>query len=120
MINETKNSEKIVMDLKGESLGRAASAVAAALRGKNRPDFAPHRSSGVTVEIKNLSQLKIGEKKAEQKKYKRYSGYPSGLKETRLAELYKKNPREVFVKAVKGMLPNNKLRRDFIKSIIFT
>ncbi|MEK7567044.1 MAG: 50S ribosomal protein L13 [Patescibacteria group bacterium] len=117
---ETKNSQKIVMDLKGASLGRAASAVAVILRGKDRADFAPNRGPGTKVEIKNLNQLKIEEKKAEQKKYKRYSGYPSGLKETKLADLYKKNPREVFIKAVRGMLPNNKLRRDFIKNIIFT
>ena len=118
-MKEEKNIKKITVDLKGASLGRAASAVATALRGKDMPDFSPNRGANIKVEIKNLDQLKIEEKKAEQKKYKRYSGYPSGLKETKLADLYKKNPKEVFVKAVKGMLPNNKLRRDFIKNIIF-
>lgn len=118
-MTESKNSKKIIVDLKGASLGRAASAVASALRGKNSPDFASNRVPDIKVEIKNLDQLKIEEKKAGQKKYKRYSGYPSGLKETTLDALYKKNPREVFVKAVKGMLPNNKLRGGFIKNIIF-
>ncbi|QQG46430.1 MAG: 50S ribosomal protein L13 [Candidatus Niyogibacteria bacterium] len=118
---ETKNSQKVVViDLKGASLGRASSAVAAALRGKNSADFAPNKKAKIKIEIKNLDQLRISDKKAGQKSYKRYSGYPSGLKKITLGELYKKNPKEVFIKAVKGMLPNNKLRRDFIKNIIFS
>lgn len=115
-----KTKEKIVIDLKGMSLGRAASRAAVILRGKNRPDFAPNRSSGTIIEIKNLDQLKIEEKKAEQKFYKHYSGYPSGLKETKLAELYKKNPKEVFVRAVRGMLARNRLRKELIKNIVFS
>ncbi len=101
-------------------MGRAASEVASILRGKNRSDFAPNKSPEITLEIKNCDKLKIGEKKMEQKKYKRYSGYPSGLKHTKLGELYGKNPREVFIKAVKGMLPRNKLRKNLIKNIIWS
>src|SRR3989338_10069534 len=112
---ESKQKEKIVMDLRGMSLGRAASAVTAVLRGKIRSDFAPNRHPQTVVEIKNVDQLKISEKKMEQKKYKRYSCYPSGLKETKLGVLYPKNAKEVFIHAVRGMLANNKLRRDFIK-----
>ncbi len=114
-----KNKEKIIIDLKGMSLGRAASRVAVILRGKDKPNYAPNLLSQTTVEVKNLDLLKIEEKKAEQKLYKRYSGYPSGLKETKLSALYKKNPKEVFLRAVKGMIPQNKLRAELIKNIIF-
>lgn len=115
-----KEKEKIEIDLEGASLGRAATRVALILRGKTRADFAPNKAPELTLEIKNCDKLKIGEKKMEQKKYKHYSGYPSGLKLTKLDELYRKNPREVFLKAVKGMLPRNRLRKNILKNIVWS
>ena len=112
--------EKIQIDLEGVSLGRAATRVASILRGKTRADFAPNKVPQLTLELKNCDKLKIDEKKKEQKKYKRYSGYPSGLKLTKLGELYRKNPKEVFLKAVMGMLPRNRLRKITIKNIIWS
>lgn len=114
-----KVKEKIEVDLEGRTLGRAASEVAFILRGKKRADFAPNKVPEITLEIKNCNKLKIDEKKMGAKIYKRYSGYPSGLKFTKLEELYRKNPREVFLRAVKGMLPRNRLRKNIIKNIVW-
>ena len=115
-----RDQKKVIIDLRGMSLGRAASAAASALRGKHLADFAPNKSAKVTVELKNVASLQINDKKAEQKLYKRYSGYPSGLKKIKLAELYKKDPQKVFLHALKGMLAKNKLRRDFLKNVVFS
>lgn len=115
-----KDQEKIIIDLKGMSLGRAASAAALVLRGKHRADFSPNKAPRIVVEIKNVGELKIDEKKAEQKSYKRYSGYPGGLKEIKLGELYEKYPQKVFLRALKGMLAKNKLRKEFLKNVVFS
>lgn len=115
----TKDQEKIVIDLEGKSLGRSASAAALALRGKHRADFSGNKPAKIIVEIKNVEGLKIGEKTAA-KTYKRYSGYPSGLKETKFNELYKKDPQKVFLHALKGMLAKNKSRKEFLKNVVFS
>lgn len=114
-----KPKEKIEVDLEGRTLGRAASEVALILRGKKRADFAPNRAPALTLEIKNWNKLKFNEKKLGSKIYKRYSGYPSGLKLTELGELYRQNPKAVFLKAVKGMLARNRLRKNIIKNIVW-
>lgn len=109
-----------MIDVSGMALGRAASGAALALRGKKEANFLPNRLPAVRVEIKNYDQIKISEKKMSQKFYKRFSGYPSGLKKESLADLYKKDPQEVFLNAVRGMLPKNKLQKQFLKNIMFS
>ena len=104
------------IDVKGKSLGRAASDAAAILRGKNRPDFAPYLAPKIKLKILNMGGLRI---KEEKKIYKRYSGYPSGLKEIKMKDILAKDGNEVFRKAVWGMLPKNKLRSKLIKNLLF-
>jgi len=107
-----------ILDVEGKSLGRAASEAAVILRGKGDPHFAPNIVPDIKLKILNVSQLNIRESKKEGKFYKRYSGYPSGLKETRMKEVWEKDSREVFKRAVWGMLPKNKLRSRFIKNLV--
>ncbi|MBI2627938.1 MAG: 50S ribosomal protein L13 [Candidatus Niyogibacteria bacterium] len=107
------------IDVKGKSLGRAASEAAAILRGKNRPDFVPHLAPKIKLKILNVNGINIKEAKKEKKFYKRYSGYPSGLKEIKMKDVLVKDSREVFRKAVWGMLPKNKLRSEMIKNLLF-
>lgn len=111
--------QEITIDVRGKSLGRAASEVAFNLRGKGRPDFVPHKVLPVKVKVKNVAQIKVTGKKMQNKKYKRFSGYPSGLKEIPMEKVFNKSPQEVFKKAVRGMLPNNKLRKDYLKNLSF-
>jgi len=108
----------ITLNVQNKSLGRAASEAAVLLRGKNRPDFVPYKPPEHKIKIINLSEIKFSEKKMEQKKYKHYSGYPGGLKYISAAKLFEKNSKEVFKKAVWGMLPKNKLRKIIIKNLV--
>ncbi len=111
--------EGIFLDVKGKSLGRAASEAAVLLRGKNKPDFELRIRPSHSLMIKNVKDLSIHPTKFRTKKYRDYSGYPGGLKEIGLRELWAKNPREVFKRAVYGMLPKNKSRQHIIKNLKF-
>lgn len=106
------------MDVKNKTLGRAASETAVLLRGKNKPDFMPNIVPDLKVKIINFSKLLFDEKKKKQKIYKRFSGYPGGLKEIPFKKLEEKDGKKFFVKAVYGMLPKNKLRAKIIKNLI--
>lgn len=110
-----------VIDAKNKILGRIASEAAFALRGKKEVNFIPNRIPDVKVKIINLDKIKISEKKIKQKKYKRYSGYPGGLKIISLEKiLEKKGIGYVFKKAVMGMLQKNKLRNKIIKNLVIS
>lgn len=107
------------IDVKGKSLGRAASEVAAILRGKNTPGFTSNKAPDVKVEILNVADIKISGNKMDQRDYKSFSGYPGGLKLTKMKEVVKKKGNEfIFKKAVLGMLPKNKLQSIMIKNLI--
>lgn len=105
------------IDAKGKSLGRLATQISTLLRGKQRPDFTPHKDAGDFVVVENLSQVKLTGKKQDQKKYYRHSGYLGSLKEEIMRDLENRKPGEVLRKAVMGMLPKNKLRADMIKRL---
>lgn len=107
------------MDVKGKSLGRAASEAAVLLRGKNRPDFEPRIRPAHAVTILNVRELKIHPTKFRTRIYTRYSGYPGGLWKQSLGDLFQKNPKEVFRRAVWGMLPKNRSRKHIIKNLAF-
>lgn len=108
-----------VIDAENKIFGRIASEAALALRGKREANFIPNRVPDVKVKIINLDKIKISEKKIKQKKYKRYSGYPGGLKIISLEKiLEKKGIGYVFKKAVMGMLPKNKLQKRIIQNLI--
>ena len=105
-------------DAKDQSVGRLATQIAIILRGKNKPEFMPHEDCGDVVEVKNIRELKFSGKKLEQKEYYRYSGYPGGLKTTRMGELMKTRPDEVLRRAVREMLPPVKFRSKMLKRLI--
>lgn len=110
---------KYTIDAENKKLGRLATEVAVLLIGKNTTSFARNKVPETTVEVKNLSKLSLTSKKRESTKYKRYSGYPGGLKEETLDNLSKRlGYGEVFRKTVLGMLPKNKLRAVMIKNLI--
>lgn len=98
-----------VVDANGAVLGRLASAVAARLRGKHNPLFTPHVDTGDFVIVVNADKIKLTGKKWVQKLYHRHSGYIGGLKTVSARDLMEKRPEELIRKAVKGMLPKNKL-----------
>jgi|SRR3989344_622459 len=109
------------IDAQNKKLGRIASEAAKLLMGKNRPDFARNTVADVKVKIVNASKVDILNKKMEGKFYKNYSGYPGGLKESKMKKvIHDKGMRETFRIAVRGMLPINKLRPILMKNLIIT
>ena len=100
-----------IVDAEGKTLGRLATEIARRLRGKHKPTFAPHVDSGDFVIIINAEKVALSGSKLVQKMAYHHSGYPGGLTATSYADLMEKNPRRVVEKAVKGMLPHNKLGR---------
>ena len=100
-----------VIDATDVVLGRLASHVATLLRGKNKPQYAPHVDTGDYVIVVNADKVALTGSKREQKLDYRHSGYPGGLRATSYVELLEKNPRRAVEKAVKGMLPHTTLGR---------
>lgn len=113
MTNRTTNK----IDAANQTIGRIATQVVCFLRGKDNPDFEFHQDKGGFVEIENIANVKFTGKKLDQKKYYSHSGYPGGLKEKKMQEVFEQNPGEVLKKAVYKMLPKNKLRNDMIKRL---
>lgn len=111
--------EKIIIDATNQPLGRLASKIAILLQGKHKSNFDPSKDEGPFVIVKNVEKMKISGKKMEKKKYYFHSGYLGGLKEIKLAEMFKKDPQKVLKLAVLGMLPKNKLRKRRIKKLKF-
>jgi large subunit ribosomal protein L13 len=101
----------LVVDAEGQTLGRLATQLADALRGKRKPDFTPHIDTGDFVVVVNAEKIRVTGDKLNQKTYWRHSGYPGGIKSRTLAEMLDRQPEEVIRKAVRGMLPRNKLGR---------
>jgi large subunit ribosomal protein L13 len=105
------------IDAKNQSLGRIASNIAILLRGKNKPEFRPHLDFGDIVEVVNIDKVKITGKKLEQKKYYSFSGYPGGLKEKLMGDVFKADPGEALRRAVRDMLPPVKFRKEMMKRL---
>jgi len=121
MSTANTQTTEYTIDASGRSVGRVATEVADILRGKNAPQFAPHKIANVQVKIVNTAKADIPASKRSQKTYHRYSGYPGGLKEMRMEELItQKGYSEVFRNAIYGMLPANKLRKQMLKNLIIT
>jgi large subunit ribosomal protein L13 len=106
-----------VIDATDVVLGRLASHAATLLRGKHKPTFAPHMDGGDFVIIINAEKVALTGQKLKQKMDYRHSGYPGGLSATSYSELMESNPRRAVEKAVKGMLPHNKLGRQQIRKL---
>jgi len=107
------------IDARDKVLGRLATEIAVLLRGKGKPEFAPHKDTGDFVIIQNIDKIRVTGKKMEQKKYYRHSGYPGGLKSVTMGGIFARDPKELFIKAVSGMLPHNKLKKEQIKRLKF-
>jgi len=109
------------IDATNKSLGRIASEAAHILQGKHSADFAKNKVSPDKVEIVNAAQTKMNDKKADQKAYPKYSGYPGGLRFEKLDKVIKeKGYKEVYTRAIKRMLPSNRLRDLRLKNLIVT
>ena len=106
-----------IVDAKGQILGRLAAKIAMILRGKHKPIFTPHLDTGDGVIVINARQIKVTGRKLKQKVYRRYSGYPGGLREVKLEVLLAKKPATVIHLAVQRMLPGGPLGRDLIKKL---
>ncbi len=106
---EDVEREWFVVDAEGETLGRLATRIADTLRGKRKPQYTPHVDTGDFVVVVNAEKIAVTGSKLDQKMYYRHSGYPGGLKERTLREQLERRPTEVLRKAVKGMLPKNRL-----------
>ena len=100
-----------IIDAEGQVLGRVAAEAAKLLRGKYKPEYTPFLDCGDPVIIINAAKVKVTGAKMEQKTYYRHSGYPGGLKETRLDAMMRKHPTRALELAIKGMLPGNRLGR---------
>jgi large subunit ribosomal protein L13 len=114
--NETVKKWWLV-DASGRPLGRLSTLVAERLMGKNKPSYTPFMDVGDHVIVINAAKIVLTGKKREDKVYRRYSGYPGGLKEISAGKLLAKNPAKVIELAVWGMLPKNKLGRAMFKKL---
>ena len=108
---ENRQRDWYVVDAEGQTLGRISTRIADVLRGKHKPDFTPHCDTGDFVVVINAEKIHVTGKKRENKLYHRHSGYPGGLRTRTLNEMLARQPEEVLRKAVRGMLPRNKLGR---------
>ena len=107
------------IDATNQPLGRLASKIALILRGKNNPNFVPNELPDERVMVSNITKLKFTGKKLSQKIYYHYSGYPGGLKERKLKDVFAKNPQRVLWLAVYRMLAPNRIRNKIIKNLQF-
>lgn len=106
-----------VVDAEGRHLGRLAAEIAKILRGKNKPQYTPHVDVGDFVVVVNAERVAVTGKKAEQRVYRRHSGYPGGMKETSYEQMLARKPTEILRKAVYGMMPKTRLARQQFKKL---
>jgi large subunit ribosomal protein L13 len=106
-----------VVDATDQTLGRLATRIATLLEGKHKPIYSPHLDTGDHVVVINAARIRVTGDKLRQKSYFRHSGYPGGLREERLEELLARKPELVIERAVKGMLPQNRLGRAMFKKM---
>ncbi|HET6819617.1 MAG TPA: 50S ribosomal protein L13 [Candidatus Limnocylindria bacterium] len=106
-----------VVDASDQTLGRLATRVATLLEGKHKPMYSPHLDTGDHVVVVNAGKVRVTGNKLVQKRYYRHSGYPGGLKEESLQALLVRKPELVIERAVKGMLPQNRLGRAMFKKL---
>ena len=109
--------DTIKIDATGRSIGRLATEAAKMLIGKHKPQYEPNRDLGDIVEVRNAAKVKILGKKLDQKVYYHYSGYPGGMKERQLKTIMAKDPADALRRAVKNMLPKNRLQNGRMKRL---
>jgi large subunit ribosomal protein L13 len=109
--SETRERNWLVVDATGLTLGRLATQIADALRGKRKPEYTPHVDTGDFVVVVNAEKISVTGNKRAEKRYYRHSGYPGGIRSRTLEEMLERRPEEVIRLAVKGMMPRNRLAR---------
>lgn len=114
---EDVNPEWLIVDAKGQTLGRLASQVAFLLRGKHKPEYTPHVDAGDYVIVLNSDKIKLHDMRIDKKEYFHYTGYPGGGRFQSYKELMPNKSDFVVTHAVKGMLPKTKLGRVIIKKL---
>ena len=113
----TRERNWLLVDANGQTLGRLATQIADALRGKRKPDYTPHIDVGDFVVVVNAQKISVTGKKREEKRYYRHSGYPGGLRSRTLDDMLERRPEEVVRLAVKGMLPRTRLGRAQLRKL---
>jgi large subunit ribosomal protein L13 len=106
-----------VVDASGQRLGRLATRIADTLRGKDKPEYTPHVDTGDFVVVVNAERIAVTGNKMQDKIYYRHTGYPGGLRQRTLSQMLEKKPEEVLRKAVRGMMPHNRLARAQMKKL---
>jgi large subunit ribosomal protein L13 len=106
-----------LIDAEGQVLGRLATAIADILRGKDKPIFTPHVDAGDFVVVINAEKVVVTGRKAQQKEYQRYSGYPGGLRRIPYKRMLETHPERIIEHAVRGMIPHNRLGREIITKL---
>jgi large subunit ribosomal protein L13 len=106
-----------LVDADGKTLGRLATQIASVLRGKTKPTYTSHVDVGDFVIVVNAEKIRVTGNKREKKRYWRHSGYPGGIRSQTLGDLLERRPEEVIRRAVKGMLPRNRLARQQITKL---
>ena len=114
---DTVDRKWFVVDAEGQTLGRMCTKIATVLKGKHKPSYTPHVDTGDNVIVINADKIRLTGSKMEQKVYLSYSMYPGGQKSITAKELMVKKPYSVVERAVKGMLPKNKLGRAMFKKL---
>jgi len=113
----TRERNWLVVDASGKTLGRLATQVADALRGKRKPEYTPHCDVGDFVVVVNAAKVAVTGNKRAEKRYYRHSGYPGALRSRTLAQMLDRRPEEVLRLAVKGMMPRNRLARQQLRKL---
>ena len=114
---EDVKREWYLVDAEDKVLGRLATKIASLLKGKHKATISPHIDGGDGVIVINAEKIRVTGKKSQTKLYKKFSGYPGGLRLEKFESLIERRPHEVLKQAVKGMLPKNKLGRRMIKRL---
>jgi large subunit ribosomal protein L13 len=114
---KTTQNDWVLVDVRGQTVGRIATQIAQMLRGKHKPDYTPNQLGGDFVVVVNAGKLVFTGNKLDQKVYTRYSGYQGGLKEIPARTMLEKHPERLLERAVWGMLPKNRMGRKLIRRL---
>jgi len=114
---ESVSREWYVVDATDKTLGRLSTAIANRLRGKHKPEYTPHVDTGDYIVVVNAEKIRVTGNKTTDKVYHHHTGYPGGIKSITFDKLIDKAPERVIEKAVKGMMPKNKLSRSMMSKL---
>ena len=114
---ESVNREWYLVDATDKTLGRLSTEIANRLRGKHKPEYTPHVDTGDYIDVVNAEKIRVTGKKGSEKVYHHHTGYPGGIKSISFSKLIDKAPERIIEKAVKGMMPKNKLSRSMMMKL---